>query len=66
MYVYLANYHRRLCYDGTELFIIMFQGNESDKHTIIGNEVWIGQNVIMTTGRRILGGTFVALETVLT
>lgn len=36
------------------------------KITIIGNDVWIGRDVHITSGRTIANGTIVAMSTVLT
>lgn len=45
---------------------MMFQGNTSKVQTIIGNDVWIGQNVMMTPGRKISDGTIIGAGCVLT
>ena len=38
---------------------MMFQVNTPKLQTIIGNDVWIGRNVIMTPERKMSGGTIV-------
>lgn len=45
---------------------MMFQGMTERKTTIIGDDVWIGQNVTMTPGRHIARGTIIATGCVLT
>lgn len=45
---------------------MMFQGNTPKVKTIIGNDVWIGQNVIMTPGRKIANGSIIGTGCVLT
>lgn len=45
---------------------MMFQGMTERKQTIIGDDVWIGQNVTMTPGRHISKGTIIAAGCVLT
>lgn len=45
---------------------MMFQGMTERKQTVIGDDVWIGQNVTMTPGRRIEDGTIIAAGCVLT
>lgn len=45
---------------------MMFQGMADRKQTIIGDDVWIGQNVTMTPGRKIENGTVIAAACVLT
>ena len=45
---------------------MMLQGNTPKVQTIIGNDVWIGQNVIMTPGRKILDGTIIGAGCILT
>lgn len=45
---------------------MMFQGNTQKLRTVIGDDVWIGQNVMMTPGRRIANGTVIAAGCVLT
>ena len=45
---------------------MMFQGNTPKVRTVIGNDVWIGQNVMMTPGRNILDGTIIGAGCVLT
>lgn len=45
---------------------MMFQGDTPKVRTVIGNDVWIGQNVIMTPGRKIANGTIIGAGCVLT
>lgn len=45
---------------------MMLQGKTVKAQTIIGNDVWIGQNVIMTPGRKISNGTIIGAGCVLT
>ena len=45
---------------------MMFQGMTKRKQTIIGEDVWIGQNVTMTPGRHIAKGSVIAAGCVLT
>lgn len=45
---------------------MMFQGTDLKKQTKIGDDVWIGQNVMMTPGRNIAKGSIVAAGCVLT
>lgn len=45
---------------------MMFQGNTPKVRTIIGDDVWIGQNVIMTPGRTISKGSIIAAGCILT
>lgn len=45
---------------------MMFQGDTKKVRTIIGNDVWIGQNVIMTPGRKISDGSVIGAGCVLT
>lgn len=45
---------------------MMFQGNTSKVQTIIGNDVWIGQNVMMTPERIIADGSIIGAGCVLT
>ena len=45
---------------------MMFQGMTLRKQTIIDDDVWIGQNVIMTPGRHISRGSIIAAGSVLT
>ena len=42
-----------------------FQGNTPSKKTVIEDDVWIGQDVIMTPGRTIKKGSIVAAGCVL-
>lgn len=42
------------------------QGVKYSKPTVIGNDVWIGQNVLITPGRIIKDGCILAAGTVLT
>ena len=44
---------------------MMFQGNTFKKQTVIGDDVWIGQNVIMTPGRHVANGSVIAAGCVL-
>ena len=45
---------------------MMLQGFTSKKQTIIEDDVWIGQNVMMTPGRHISRGSIIAAGCVLT
>lgn len=45
---------------------MMFQGMTVRKTTIIGEDVWIGQNVTMTPGRHIARRSIIAVGCVLT
>lgn len=45
---------------------MMFQGRTQKKKTVIEDDVWIGQNVIMTPGRHIAKGSIIAAGCVLT
>lgn len=45
---------------------ILKQGSTKNKQTIIGNDVWIGRDVIMSPGRHISDGTIIGMRTVLT
>lgn len=42
------------------------QGNTKSMQTVIGNDVWIGQNVTMTPGRHIADGSIIGACCVLT
>ena len=44
---------------------MMFQGNTTKALTVIGDDVWIGQNVMMTPGRHIAKGSIIAAGCVL-
>lgn len=44
---------------------MMFQGKSESKQTVIGNDVWIGRNVLMTPGRTIADGSIIAAGCVL-
>ena len=52
----LPNNHR---FDRTDI-PMWRQGNTEKLTTIIGNDVWIGRNVLMTPGRHIKNGTIIA------
>ena len=58
----LSNNH---AFDNTEKPMI-FQGNTVHKKTIIEDDVWIGRQVIITSGRTIKKGTIIAAGCVLT
>lgn len=45
---------------------MMFQGRNEIKQTIIGNDVWIGRDVLMMPGRTISDGSIIAGGCVLT
>ncbi|EKB05947.1 hypothetical protein HMPREF9711_00916 [Myroides odoratimimus CCUG 3837] len=45
---------------------MMFQGHLPKMKTIIGNDVWIGRDVLMTPGRTIADGCIIAAGCVLT
>lgn len=45
---------------------MMFQGNTTKLKTVIEDDVWIGQNVMMTPGRHIAKGSVIAAGCVLT
>lgn len=45
---------------------MMFQGMTPRKKTIIEDDVWIGQNVMMTPGRHIAKGSIIAAGCILT
>ncbi len=45
---------------------MMFQGNTTKMKTVIEDDVWIGQNVMMTPGRHIAKGSVIAAGCVLT
>lgn len=45
---------------------MMFQGRKPVCQTIIGNDVWIGRDVLMTPGRNIHDGSIIAARCVLT
>lgn len=59
---FLSNNH---AFDSTEIPMI-FQGNTLHKKTIIEDDVWIGRQVIITSGRTIKKGTIIAAGCVLT
>ena len=42
------------------------QGNTKPKQTIIGNDIWIGRDVMMSPGRHIADGSIIAMRCVLT
>lgn len=42
------------------------QGVSYTNPTIIGDDVWIGQNVLITPGRKVSNGTIIAAGTVVT
>lgn len=44
---------------------MMFQGKSESRQTVIGDDVWIGRDVLMTPGRTIAKGTVVAAGCVL-
>lgn len=46
--------------------IPMLKQGSNKKTTVIGNDVWIGRNVLMTPGRIISDGSIIAAGTVLT
>ncbi len=56
---------RNHAFDRTDIPMIQ-QGYFPDQQTIIGNDVWIGRDVLMTPGRTISDGTIVAAGCVLT
>ena len=45
---------------------MVLQGNTESKQTIIGNDVWIGRDVMMSPGRHIADGSIIAMRCVLT
>ena len=45
---------------------MMFQGDAERRPTVIGDDVWIGQEVLMTPGRHIARGTIIGARCVLT
>ena len=45
---------------------MVFQGNTRTMQTIIGDDVWIGRDVIMSPGRHIGNGSIIAMRCVLT
>ena len=45
---------------------MMFQGRKPVQQTVIGNDVWIGRDVLMTPGRTIKDGSIIAARCVLT
>lgn len=45
---------------------IMFQGETPRQQTVIGDDVWIGQNVIITPGRHVARGSVIAAGSVVT
>lgn len=45
---------------------MVFQGNAEAMQTVIGDDVWIGANVVVTGGRRIANGVILAAGCVLT
>ena len=53
------------CYESIDT-PMMFQGKALRKQTVIGDDVWIGQDVLMTPGRNIAQGTIVGARCVLT
>lgn len=59
-YIFAKNHsHER-----TDIPMVM-QGNTESKTTIIGDDVWIGRNVMMTPGRHIANGSIIAAGCVL-
>ena len=52
-------------FDSTEEPMIV-QGSTNPKQTVIGNDVWIGRNVMMTPGRNIAEGSIIGMGCVLT
>jgi len=53
------------CFDRTDIPMIE-QGFQPTKKTTIGNDVWIGRDVLMTPGRTIANGSIIAGGCVLT
>ncbi len=45
---------------------MIFQGHSERKQTIIGDDVWIGRQVIFTPGRKVANGTIIGVGCVLT
>ena len=58
----LAQNHK---FDRTDIPMIQ-QGFEMPRQTVIGNDVWIGRDVLMTPGRNIADGSIIAGGCVLT
>lgn len=58
----LAQNHK---FDRTDVPMIQ-QGFDTPRQTIIGNDVWIGRDVLMTPGRKIADGSIIAGGCVLT
>lgn len=52
-------------FSSTEIPMI-FQGHSERKQTIIGDDVWIGRQVIFTPGRKVANGTIIGVGCVLT
>lgn len=45
---------------------MVLQGNTEKKQTVIGNDVWIGRDVMMSPGRHIANHSIIAMRCVLT
>ena len=58
----LAQNHK---FDRVDIPMIQ-QGLDSQRQTVIGDDVWIGRDVLMTPGRKIADGTIIAGGCVLT
>jgi len=59
--VILSSNHK---FDRTDIPMCQ-QGNTENKRTIIGSDVWIGRDVLITPGRKIEDGTIIAARCVL-
>lgn len=59
---YILNRNHRV--DNLDTPMVM-QGDTERKTTVIGDDVWIGRNVLMTPGRHISNGTIIAAGCVL-
>ena len=52
------------CFDRTDIPMCL-QGSTENKQTVIGSDVWIGRDVLITPGRKIEDGTIIAARCVL-
>ena len=58
-------FSRNHCTDRTDIPMLK-QGFTVSQQTIIGNDIWIGRDVIMAPGRHISNGTIIGMRCVLT
>lgn len=56
---------RNHCFDRTDIPMID-QGYSKSKKTVIEDDVWIGRNVVFTSGRLVQKGSIIAISSVLT